>query len=78
VIKGLTAFEKLLVSTKGTYCVGDEVTLADFFLIPQLYTAVRFEVDITQWPHIHEVHENLKKLEVFDIAHANNQIDAVK
>jgi maleylpyruvate isomerase len=34
VIKGLTAFEKLLESTKGTYCVGDEVTLADFFLIP--------------------------------------------
>lgn len=78
VIKGLTAFEKLLESSKGTYCVGDEVTLADFFLIPQLFTAARFEVDTSQWPLISEVHENLKKLEIYDIAHANNQIDALK
>jgi hypothetical protein len=41
-------------------------------LIPQLYTAARFEVDITQWPLISEIHENLKKLEVYDIAHATN------
>ena len=47
IIRGLSAFEKLLTSTKGKYCVGDEVSLADFFLIPQLYTAQRFEVDIT-------------------------------
>jgi maleylacetoacetate isomerase len=72
VIRGLGAFEELLVNTKGKYCVGDEVTLADFFLIPQIYTAQRFEVDITQWPNICEVHENLKKLDVFEVAHANN------
>jgi len=77
-MKGLNAFEQLLIGSKGKYCVGDEVTLADFFLIPQIYTAVRFEVDITQWPNICEVHDNLKQLEVFEIAHANNQIDAVK
>jgi len=35
-------------------------------------------VDIAQWPQISEVFENLKKLEVYDIAHANNQVDAVK
>ena len=34
VIRGLDAFEKLLTSTKGKYCVGDQVTLADYFLIP--------------------------------------------
>jgi glutathione S-transferase len=78
VTKGLAAFEKLLESTKGTYCVGDEVTLADFFLIPQLFTAARFEVDTSQWPLITEVHENLKKLEVYDVTHPNNQIDALK
>ena len=52
--------------------MGDEVTLADFFLIPQLYTCSRFEIDITQWPNINEIHENLKKVHVYDVAHANN------
>jgi glutathione S-transferase len=32
--------------SRGKYSVGDEVTLADAFLIPQLYNAERFEVDL--------------------------------
>ena len=35
------AIEKMLQSTAGKYCVGDEVTIADFFLIPQCYNANR-------------------------------------
>jgi len=33
-IKGLTVYEKFIKKTKGKYSVGDEVTLADAFLIP--------------------------------------------
>ena len=33
-LKGLTVFETLLKESAGKYCVGDEVTLADAFLIP--------------------------------------------
>ena len=32
--KGLTAYEEVLKETMGKYSVGDEVTLADCFLIP--------------------------------------------
>ena len=41
-LKGLETFEKLVSKTAGKYCHGDEVTLADAFLIPQLYNAARF------------------------------------
>jgi len=33
-IRGLSAFETLVTNTKGKYCIGDEITLADLFLIP--------------------------------------------
>ena len=53
--KGLDTFEKLLDQSKGKFCVGDEVTLADIFLIPQLYNAVRFGLDLADWPKINEI-----------------------
>jgi maleylacetoacetate isomerase len=34
--------EKILASTAGKYCVGDEITLADCCLIPQVFNARRF------------------------------------
>ena len=46
---GLSAFEELLKLSgpQGKYCLGDELTLADAFLIPQLYNCGRFKVDIS-------------------------------
>ena len=52
--------------------------MADAFLIPQMYNAVRFEMDVSQWPTIVKVVENLNEIPEFDKAHANNQEDAVK
>lgn len=48
--EGLTAFETRLRSTAGTYCLGGNVTIADLFLIPQIYNAYRFQVDMSQYP----------------------------
>ena len=77
--KGLEVFEKLVESTKGKYCVGDEVSLADVFLIPQLYNAKRFGMDVeTLYPHIHEIRTNLDLLPEFVKADADNQEDADK
>lgn len=33
-MEGLRVFEELVKETAGKYCVGDEITLADVFLIP--------------------------------------------
>jgi maleylacetoacetate isomerase len=38
---GLNAFEKEVNKYCGLYCVGDEISIADLCLIPQLYNARR-------------------------------------
>jgi glutathione S-transferase len=39
---GLAAVESMLKKTAGKYCVGDQVTLADVCLVPQVYNANRY------------------------------------
>lgn len=73
---GLKAFEKMISATQAKYCFGDEVTMADAFLIPQLYNARRFEVDMSQFPNIQTIEKNLEELEAFKKAHPSNQPDA--
>jgi glutathione S-transferase len=51
------------------------VTLADAFLIPQLYNARRFGIDIQNYPNITEVENNLSTIDAFISAHPDNQPD---
>lgn len=39
--RGFTALEQLLSSSAGKYCVGDEITMADCCLVPQVANARR-------------------------------------
>ncbi|CAI2380789.1 unnamed protein product [Moneuplotes crassus] len=78
ITKGLKSVEAVLADTKGKYCIGDEPTVADCFLVPQIYNANRFEVDMTQFPLINEIHENLKELQEFKDAHPDVMPDAPK
>jgi glutathione S-transferase len=39
--QGFDAIEKRLQRTAGTYCVGDDVSLADCCLVPQVFNAVK-------------------------------------
>ncbi|TYZ67661.1 hypothetical protein PybrP1_008282 [[Pythium] brassicae (nom. inval.)] len=50
--RGFTALEQELALSAGTYCVGDDVTLADVYLVPQVYNAHRFSVDMRKFPTI--------------------------
>ncbi len=49
---GLTALEKKLLAANqvGKFCFGDTPTLADIFLVPQLYNARRFACDLSHYP----------------------------
>jgi glutathione S-transferase len=40
---GLESFEQFLSKSAGKYCVGDTLSLADVFLVPQCYNAVRYQ-----------------------------------
>lgn len=69
------AVEKLLSSSAGKYCVGDEITLADCCLIPQIFNARRFLVDLRPFPTILRVDRHLENHPAFTAAHPNNQPD---
>eukprot|EP00667_Euglena_gracilis_P014579 EG_transcript_15105 len=63
--QGLRRLEATLATTAGRYCVGDVVTLADVMLVPQLYNAHRFGVDVAPYPTVRRVGEALAELPEF-------------
>ncbi|XP_058018420.1 maleylacetoacetate isomerase [Ahaetulla prasina] len=73
--QGFKALEQILQETAGCYCVGDEVTMADLCLVPQVYNAERFKVDLTQYPTISRINKALLKLEAFQSSHPSRQPD---
>lgn len=73
---GFEAVEEKLSKTKGLYCFGDQISLADICLIPQVYNAVRFKLDMSKFPNIQEVVDNCNKLPAFIDALPENQADA--
>lgn len=72
---GLAAVEKMVSGTAGTYCVGDSVTIADLCLIPQIYNATRFKVDISKYPTLVKIQEACEQLDAFKVSHPNVQPD---
>lgn len=76
IVNGFDALEKVLASTSGKYCVGDEITLADLYVPPQVYNANRFGVDMSAYPTIVRVNDALAKLPAFAEAVPEKQPDA--
>lgn len=75
VSKGLAAFEADVQATAGKFCIGDEVTLADVFLVPQMFTARRFNVKLEDFPTIARIEKELLQLPAFKAAHPDQQPD---
>jgi maleylacetoacetate isomerase len=72
---GLLAYETIASSTAGKFSVGDEVTLADVCLVPAVWGAQRWGVDLNQMPVLMRVYENMSKIEEVDRAHWQRQED---
>ncbi len=72
---GLQALEKLLTQTHGRYCVGEEISAADCFLIPQVYNARRFAVAMEPFPLINQIYGHCTALPCFVAAHPDRQPD---
>jgi maleylpyruvate isomerase len=73
---GLEAVETLLAEIDGVFCVGNDVTVADLCLVPQVYNARRFGVDLSDLPHILTAEATLSSLPAFEAAHPDAQPDA--
>lgn len=67
---GLSGLESMLNSqADGRFCHGDTVTLADIYLMPQVYNARRWGVDLTTLPRICAIIEGLELIPAFADAH---------
>lgn len=74
--QGFTALEQRLTQTAGLYACGDTVTLADVCLVPQVYNALRFQLDLTPFPHITRIYQQCMTLPAFVAAAPEQQADA--
>jgi maleylacetoacetate isomerase len=74
---GFSALNKLVESYGGKCCFGDDITIADLCLIPQIYNARRFEVDLSRYQQLVEIDERLATHPAFFKAHPAQQPDAV-
>lgn len=64
--RGLSAFEALLAqdgSDDALYCVGDQLSMADVCLVPQIYQARRFGADLARFPRTMRIHDHVASLE---------------
>ncbi|XP_072545609.1 maleylacetoacetate isomerase isoform X1 [Salminus brasiliensis] len=75
IIRGFEALEPILKQTAGTYCVGNEISMADICLVPQVYNSERFKVDMNQFPTIKRLNQTLLELEAFKVTHPSCQPD---
>lgn len=75
--KTMAAVETLIEQTGGDFCVGDTPSMADCCLVPQMFAAARFGVDISGFKRLHEINERCIALPAFEKAHPKNQPDAV-
>ncbi|MGO4852172.1 maleylacetoacetate isomerase [Phaeovulum sp. W22_SRMD_FR3] len=64
---GLAAIETMVGD--GTHCCGAGVTLADLCLVPQLYNARRWGVDLSAMPRLSRIGAHLETLPAFAAAH---------
>ena len=67
--------EHLLASSGKKYSVGDDITLADCCLVPQIYNAKRYCVDMSLYPIISEIIKNLEHHPAILDTHPTKQPD---
>ena len=75
--QGFAAFEvQLKDCSNGLFCDGEKAGMADVLLIPQVYNARRFDVDMSNYPLITSIEQHCLTLTPFKQAIPENQPDA--
>ncbi len=73
---GFTALDTLIAQHGKGFCFGDTPTLADCYLVPQVFSAQRFNVNLDPYPNIRAVNERCDDHPAFSRAHPRHQPDA--
>jgi maleylpyruvate isomerase len=77
-VNGLDVLEKHLARdpSAGPLCHGYNPTIADCFLVPQVFNAIRHGIDMAPYPNIRRINEACATLPAFVAAHPSKQPDA--
>ena len=73
---GMRSLEAQLTESNGQFCFGEQATFADCCLIPQVYNAKRFNIDVSAFPKIESIYQHCMTLDAFQQAAPDAQIDA--
>lgn len=78
IAEGFAALEAMLAGhpATGRLCHGDEPTLADLCLVPQVYNAERFACDLAPYPTIRRIAAAARAIPAFADAAPERQPDA--
>ncbi|HEY2178353.1 MAG TPA: maleylacetoacetate isomerase [Caulobacteraceae bacterium] len=74
--EGFAALEVMIGRHGGAFAFGDAPTLADCCLVPQVYSARRFGLDLKVFPNIRRADEHARALAQFAAADPSRQPDA--
>jgi len=73
ITEGLTALEATAKAGAGRFLFGDEPTIADVCLVPQLFNARRFNCPLDDYPTLLRADESASRLDAFAAAHPDKQ-----
>jgi maleylacetoacetate isomerase len=73
---GLDAVETMLVGQAGRFCHGDVPGLADFCLVPQLYNATRWGLELSRFPTLARIGAACAERPAFAAAHPDRYAPA--
>lgn len=76
VARFLVGVEAAMKPLAGTYAMGEQISLPDLYLVPQLYAARRFKVDLAPFPTLTRIDAALAQHPAFIAAHPDQQPDA--
>lgn len=81
--RGMESLERMMsmnesVGVRGKYAYGDSITAADLFLVPQVYSARRFGVEIAKFPRVLAAYEVAAATKAAQAAAPEVQPDAMK
>ena len=75
---GFTSLEKRLAGDPrvGALCFGDTPTVADLCLVPQVFNARRFKIDMSRFPTLERIADHADQIDAFQRAAPAQQPDA--
>jgi maleylacetoacetate isomerase len=77
ILEGFESFERIVSSDgqSGAFCHGDDPSLADLCLVPQVFNSRRHNLDLAAFPTIRKIFDNCMKIEAFQKAAPESQPD---